>query len=304
MWSEIFQAIGWVLVGMVLMGLIVWFAMPRMMLVTHKSRRGYVETVAALSEAVKRKQDWKVLAVNDYQQAAAPFAALEHVGSVNVCNPRYASNILLSDANRIVSAFMPLAVGVYEDKKGQVYVTEMNVGLMGRMFGRHRQGYGHGRTRSRRDGRLRYDEVTLRTQSAEAQRLARERKPSGTAARGAAKRPFPAPCSNWRFSTGNANRRRLSCSPIEIRITLPGYGADIPREPKACEADNQHCPRGGFWDCRGYLRIAKHALKSAAVAINVRVGHFHNQCIPSLHEVGRYSRERMHREPPQGCQGR
>jgi len=120
---------------MILMGLIVWVAMPKMMLVTRKSRRGYAATLAALDEAVKGKADWKVLAVNDYQQATAPFAALDHVGSVNVCNPRYASTILSADTNRIVSAFMPLALGVYEDRKGQVYVTEMNVGLMGRMFG-------------------------------------------------------------------------------------------------------------------------------------------------------------------------
>ena len=135
MLGEFLQAIGWMLIGMVLMGLIVWFAMPKMMLVTHRSRRSYAETLAALNEAVKGKADWKVLAVNDYQQATAPFASLEHVGSVNVCNPRYASTILSADSNRIVSAFMPLAVGVYEDRKGQVYVTEMNVGLMGRMFG-------------------------------------------------------------------------------------------------------------------------------------------------------------------------
>ncbi len=133
--SAIIQAIGWIILGMSLMGLIVWVAMPRMMLVTRKSRRSYAETLAALNEAVKGKADWKVLAVNDYQQATAPFASLERVGSVNVCNPRYASTVLTRDSNRIVSAFMPLAVGVYEDRKGQVYVTEMNVGLMGRMFG-------------------------------------------------------------------------------------------------------------------------------------------------------------------------
>ena len=135
MLGEIVQTIGWILLGMILMGLIVWVAMPKMMLVTRKSRRGYAATLAALDEAVKGKADWKVLAVNDYQQATAPFAALDHVGSVNVCNPRYASTILSADTNRIVSAFMPLALGVCEDRKGQVYVTEMNVGLMGRMFG-------------------------------------------------------------------------------------------------------------------------------------------------------------------------
>jgi hypothetical protein len=30
---------------------------------------------------------------------------------------------------------MPLAVGVYEDGNGDVYVTRLNVGLLGRMFG-------------------------------------------------------------------------------------------------------------------------------------------------------------------------
>ena len=131
MFGEVLQAFAWTVVGMVVMGLIIWIAMPRMML----GRRSYDETLAALNEAVKGKADWKVLAVNDYQQATAPFAALGHVGSVNVCNPRYASTILSADSNRIVSAFMPLAVGVYEDRTGQVYVAEMNVGLMGRMFG-------------------------------------------------------------------------------------------------------------------------------------------------------------------------
>jgi hypothetical protein len=30
---------------------------------------------------------------------------------------------------------MPLAIGVYEDGKGQVYVSQLDVGLMGMMFG-------------------------------------------------------------------------------------------------------------------------------------------------------------------------
>ena len=54
---------------------------------------------------------------------------------MNICNPRYASKILANDADRGVTAFMPLALGVYEDKQGQVYVSQLNVGLMGMMFG-------------------------------------------------------------------------------------------------------------------------------------------------------------------------
>jgi uncharacterized protein (DUF302 family) len=129
------QAVGWVLVGMVLMGLIVWFAMPSLMLVKHKSNLSYDETVTVLSETLKKKLDWRVLTVNDYQKSTAAFGALERVGSVTICNPRYASKILADDKNRGVTAFMPMGLGVYEDKKGQVFVSQLNVGLLGKMFG-------------------------------------------------------------------------------------------------------------------------------------------------------------------------
>lgn len=124
-----------VVAGMVLMGTIVWFTMPSIMLIKHKSNQNYDNTVAALSEALKKKQDWRVLTVNDYQKSTANFGALERVSSMNVCNPRYASKILADDANRGVTAFMPLAIGVYEDKAGQVYVSQLNIGLLGMMFG-------------------------------------------------------------------------------------------------------------------------------------------------------------------------
>ena len=132
---NILLALVFVLVGMVLMGLIVWFSMPSLMLVKHKSHLSYDETVTALSENLTRKQDWKVLSVNDYQKSTEAFSTLERVGSINICNPRYASRILADDKDRGVTAFMPLGLGVFEDKKGQVIVSQLNVGLLGMMFG-------------------------------------------------------------------------------------------------------------------------------------------------------------------------
>lgn len=131
----VLQAAGLVLVGMALMGLIVWFTMPALMLIKRRSTRSYDDAVAILDEALKKKQNWRVLTVNDYQKITAAFGALERVCSVNVCNPRYVSQILADDANRGVTAFMPVAIGVYEDKRGQVFVSRLNVGLLGRMFG-------------------------------------------------------------------------------------------------------------------------------------------------------------------------
>lgn len=133
--SGVLNAAGWVLVGMILMGLLVWFTMPSLMLIKHKSSRGYDDTVAVLSDALKKKEDWRVLTVNDYQKSTAAFGAIERVGSVTICNPRYASKILANEVDRGVTAFMPLGIGVYEDKQGQVYVSQLNVGLLGMMFG-------------------------------------------------------------------------------------------------------------------------------------------------------------------------
>jgi len=129
------HSIGWLVVGMLLMGVIVWITMPSLMLVRHKSSHGYDETVAILSETLKQKQNWKVLKVNDYQEATKDFGPIERIGSINICNPGYASKILAAESDRGVTAFMPLSIGIYEDKSGQVYVSQLNVGLMGMMFG-------------------------------------------------------------------------------------------------------------------------------------------------------------------------
>ena len=132
---NVLQVLIWVIVGMALMGLIVWFTMPILMLVKHRSRLSYDETVTALSETLIKKQDWHVLNVNDFQKSTKDFITLERVGSIDICNPRYVSKILADDKNRGVTAFMPLDLGVYEDKKGQVFVSQLNVGLVGKMFG-------------------------------------------------------------------------------------------------------------------------------------------------------------------------
>lgn len=131
----VLHATGWVLVGMAIMGLIVWFTMPSIMLIEHQSNYTYDDTVTMLGEAFNKKQGWKVIKVHDYQKATAEFSPIERISSMNVCNPRSASKILANEADRGVTAFMPLAVGIYEDKKGQVYVSQLNVGLMGMMFG-------------------------------------------------------------------------------------------------------------------------------------------------------------------------
>ena len=127
----------WFLAGMIIMAIIVWFTMPSLMLIEHKSSRNYDETISALNKVISQKKNWKVPKVFDYQKniVDAGHGSIERVGTVTLCNPLYASKILDDDKNRKVTPFMPLAIGVYEDKEGNVYITELNVGLLGMMFG-------------------------------------------------------------------------------------------------------------------------------------------------------------------------
>ena len=123
--------------GFLLMGVMVWMAMPPMMINVHKSLYGFEETVAAVEKAVTMQKGWKVSKVFDIQKNIidAGYTDMTRVKIVSLCNPHYARRILSDDKDKVVTTMMPLGIGVYETKDGTVYMSEMNVGLMGMMFG-------------------------------------------------------------------------------------------------------------------------------------------------------------------------
>jgi uncharacterized protein (DUF302 family) len=123
--------------GMILMGVAVWFTMPSLMLIDHKSPLNYIDTVKALEDEIAKKENWKVPLTSDFQKSIQEggHGSIDSVGAVGLCNPLYASRILADEKNRKVTAFMPLGIGVYEDNAGQVHISELNVGLLGLMFG-------------------------------------------------------------------------------------------------------------------------------------------------------------------------
>ena len=131
------RAILWMVGGMAIMGAAIAFLMPSMMLLVHESPFNYQDTVDALKANIESTQGWKVPVTYDFQLNIdeAGHGPVERVGSVALCHPLYASRILFNDENKKVTAFMPLGIGVYEDKDGNVYVSELNVALLGMMFG-------------------------------------------------------------------------------------------------------------------------------------------------------------------------
>lgn len=125
------------IIGFVLMGIIVWMAMPKLMINVHKSPYGFEETVAAVEKAVTSQKGWKVAKVFDIHQNIidAGYPDMTKVKIVTLCNPHYAKRILSNDKDKVVSTMMPLGIGIYESENGNVYMSEMNIGLMGMMFG-------------------------------------------------------------------------------------------------------------------------------------------------------------------------
>ena len=135
--SRAARAVLWMLGGMAIMGAAVWFLMPSMMLVVHESPLNYQETIEALETNIENKSGWKAVEAYDFQKNIhdAGLGPIEHVGAIALCHPPYASRILAAEDNRKVTAFMPLGIGVYQDEEGNVYVSELNVALLGMMFG-------------------------------------------------------------------------------------------------------------------------------------------------------------------------
>jgi uncharacterized protein (DUF302 family) len=125
------------LAGMIVMGICVWFLMPKMMINLYESKFEFNETVSLVEEAVKNTNDWKTPITFDIRKNIdnAGFYDMTQVKIVSLCQPEYAHQILNADKDKLVSSMMPLGIGVYESNDGKIFIAEMNIGLMGKMFG-------------------------------------------------------------------------------------------------------------------------------------------------------------------------
>ena len=134
-WRAIFSwVVAGTLLGAVLTGLAVWTFMPGMMLNVGESKLPFDETVAAIQKAVER-QGWVLSATNDMRKSLVKHGRAfdRQVKVIQLCHPDYAKRVLTD--NRELAALMPCSIAVYEGDDGKVYISKMNTGLMGKMFG-------------------------------------------------------------------------------------------------------------------------------------------------------------------------
>jgi len=121
--------------GAVGLGLFAWQVMPGMMLEVRESPYDSVqETIDRLVDRIEA-HGWSNQAVRDMNASMSKHDVEmdRPVRVVELCNANHAKTVLRS--NPEVSTMMPCAWGVYRGDDGTVYVSGMNMGLMGQLFG-------------------------------------------------------------------------------------------------------------------------------------------------------------------------
>ena len=125
-----------VMIGFVLCGIVVFMAMPSLMVVTRECKLGFDETVAALEKRIP-EHGWVLSGGQpiDMSKSMAKHGVTfkPRVKLVKLCNAEYAKSVLTTD--RHISCMMPCSMAVWEGDDGKVYLSEMNMALMAKMFG-------------------------------------------------------------------------------------------------------------------------------------------------------------------------
>ncbi|MDD3375452.1 MAG: DUF302 domain-containing protein [Candidatus Omnitrophica bacterium] len=122
-------------IGVILTGLIILIAMPKMMITVYQSRYSTIEeTCSKLKESIQA-HGWSSPMTRNLNATLAKngIEMKRPVRVVELCKGAYANDIL--QTNPEVSTLMPCAWGVYEGNDGKIYISGMNMGLMGKMFG-------------------------------------------------------------------------------------------------------------------------------------------------------------------------
>ena len=123
-------------IGFVLCGIVMFMVMPSLMIVTKECKLGLNETVAALEKRIP-EHGWVIPGgkAMDMNKSIAEHGVdfKPGVKLVKLCKAEYAKSVLTTD--RHVSCLMPCTMAVWEGDDGKVYLSEMNMALMAKMFG-------------------------------------------------------------------------------------------------------------------------------------------------------------------------
>ena len=123
-------------IGFVLCCIVMFMAKLSLMVVTRECKLGFDETIAALEKRIP-EHGWVISGDQpiDMNKSMAKHDVTfkPRVKLVKLCEAEYAKSVLTTD--RHISCLMPCSMAVCEADDGKVYLSEMNMALMAKMFG-------------------------------------------------------------------------------------------------------------------------------------------------------------------------
>jgi uncharacterized protein (DUF302 family) len=121
--------------GILLAGITMVYVMPKIMIHEKESPLGYTETIQHLESTIT-SNGWIISRTLDLQKSMDKQEKnIPPVTLLKICQADYADQILNTDDAMYVSVMMPCGIAIYQKSDGKTYVSTMNTGLMGRMFG-------------------------------------------------------------------------------------------------------------------------------------------------------------------------
>ncbi len=123
--------------GVVFLGSAVIIVAPKMMIVSSASRYDFDETVLRIEQSIQQA-GWSHKGTNFMNEEIGMRSGKGlgvRVAGIKLCKASYARDILQDEKARFASCLMPCTISVWESDLGKVYVSKMNTGLMGKLFG-------------------------------------------------------------------------------------------------------------------------------------------------------------------------
>lgn len=105
------------------------------MILVSESKFGFNETIELLNQSIP-EIGWKVVTTHNFQEILLKNGtAISPIKVLEVCNPKYASQLLTVDSLLMYSPLMPCRISVYEDSAGHCFISRMNSAAMAAMIG-------------------------------------------------------------------------------------------------------------------------------------------------------------------------
>jgi len=123
--------------GIIFAGVAVSVSSGEMMVKEFKSPYGFDKTVEVVANRINEAKGWHVTEIIDQNKEVKENGGFE-IGNFKIikyCNGGYSARMLNADDRKKIGNMMPKTFAVYEKSDGQVFVSTMNGGIMGKLFG-------------------------------------------------------------------------------------------------------------------------------------------------------------------------